>query len=103
MVDNNNKEDIVQWLSFNWHKRIVTRKTGQTEGKQDTYIFAPDGTKLRSNTEIIAYMLASPNTPINPYEVNMDQSHLDEVRILLKVELSHHVQFPRFGSKVDAA
>jgi hypothetical protein len=81
MVDNNIKEDIVQWLSFNWHKRIVTRKSGQTEGKQDTYIFAPDGTKLRSNTEIIAYMLASPNTPINPYEVNMDQTYLDEVRI----------------------
>jgi hypothetical protein len=38
-----------------WTKKLVQRQEGSSQGGWDAYLFAPDGTKLRSNPDLIRY------------------------------------------------
>jgi hypothetical protein len=72
-------------LSNDWIKRVFVRKTGKWEGQYYAYIISPTGRRLRSNLEIIKFMIEHRhmNIKINPYEVNTDvKIVLDQVIFL---------------------
>ncbi len=62
-------------LKGGWTKKICQRKTGASAGGWDCYIFAPNGTKLRSTQELIRFVFDyGLEQTIDPYEVNFDKS-----------------------------
>ena len=59
-------------LPGGWEKKLVPRKSGASAGKWDTYLIAPDRTKIRSNQDLVKYCAAT-GTQIDPFVVNMDK------------------------------
>ena len=57
-----------------WIKKIVGRKTG--DKLTDPYLFAPDGQKMRSSVELLAYIKKNPQywETFDAYEVNVERS-----------------------------
>ena len=53
-------------------KKIIPRKKC-SYGQWDAYLFTPDGTKIRSNQDLIKYLSAT-GLQIDPFIINMDKS-----------------------------
>jgi len=68
-----NRVEQVYELPGGWVKKIIPRKSGTSQGQWDAYLFTPDGTKIRSNQDLIKY-LAATGLQIDPYVINMDKS-----------------------------
>jgi len=68
-----NRVEQVYELPGGWVKKIIPRKTGTSQGQWDAYLFTPDGTKIRSNQDLIKY-LAATGLQIDPFVINMDKS-----------------------------
>ena len=68
-----NPDQSDQWFNLpdGWRKQIVTRKSGNTAGGYDVYIYPPVGKKLRSNNDILRWVQTNPTVPIDPVFVNM--------------------------------
>ena len=62
-------------LPDGWKKLVQPRKTvssnGSNSSKYDVYVTTPDGKRLRSNSEILRWILENPECPINPSFVNI--------------------------------
>lgn len=72
-----NRVEQVYELPGGWEKKIVPRKSGASVGRWDTYLIAPDGTKIRSNQDLIKYC-AGTGTQIDPLVINMDKSCVED-------------------------
>jgi hypothetical protein len=66
---------IVKELPGGWVKKLVQRASGQSEGKWDPYLTSPDGTRLRSGPELLAYIAKSPQfwPEFNAKTCNLDR------------------------------
>ena len=72
-----NRVEQVYKLSGGWVKKIVPRKTVTSKRSWDPYLFAPDGTKIRSYQDLIKYCAAT-GTQIDPLVINLDKSCVKE-------------------------
>ena len=59
-------------LPGGWLKRIVPRKSGASAGQADAYLYAPDGTVIRS-TKSLADYCSSSGIKIDPSVINLEK------------------------------
>jgi hypothetical protein len=67
-----NAEEVYD-LPGGWVKKLCKRKIGASAGTWDAYLFAPDGTKLRSNQDLLRYVTQR-GMQIDPYVINLDKA-----------------------------
>jgi len=65
-------------LPDGWSKLIIQRKSGQFAGKFDTYLMTPNGTKIRSNQDLLRFVRDNPFVKMDINYVNMEKPIDDE-------------------------
>jgi hypothetical protein len=73
-----NVDDLEVDLPDDWRKRIVRRKSGNSQGGVDVYITTPPNARgarkrLRSSVELLKYLCEHPDIPIDPAMVNFER------------------------------
>eukprot|EP00095_Tigriopus_kingsejongensis_P009667 snap_masked-scaffold1197_size55989-processed-gene-0.5 protein:Tk09667 transcript:snap_masked-scaffold1197_size55989-processed-gene-0.5-mRNA-1 annotation:"truncated methyl binding protein 2 transcript 1" len=66
--------DYIVPLPDGWLKRCTQRKSGATAGSWDMYLTAPNGQRLRSNVELIKFVIQH-KIAIDPTLVNFERSN----------------------------
>ena len=68
--DSEDRETKWYILPDGWKKKVV--KSKRAKGKShDIYLIPPVGNKIRSNNDIIKWVLANRSLPLDPHYVNM--------------------------------
>ena len=103
-----NPDQRDQWFNLpdGWRKQIVIRKSGNTAGGYDVYVYPPVGKKLRSMNDILRWVQANPTVPIDPSWVNMSPpiNPTGETRIDKKIEeLIDNVQLVKETGELPTA
>ena len=66
-------------LPYGWTKRIVTRSKGNNKNRVDVYLRPPNGTQLRSKTELQKYLEKHPGVPHDLTVTNFNKYDVPEV------------------------